>query len=549
MSPKPRPWIARVERLAERALSPARDPAFPWVAAALFAAASLAAVRSDRYLHDEGILTYIFARWVVDGGMPAVFFLKVKPLLALINLPGALAGLDAFFVWHALVCSLSVALAASVARRARLGEPWLAASVVATSHLLLASSASGISNADGVLVALVAVRLAASGRPGPWLGAALCAIPLVRFELGILSAVLGLWALGQRPSRGFWLGLIGPALAFVAAGAVYHHDPLWPWHFAPAYGDIHGKNIVVLRGIDQLTMNQVLDALAAVTPAFALGLLVRPPPGSSLAVPLSRFGLAFSLFSLTMPFARSLFGFAPRYYLIALVAFAFGAPLALEYLSLHAPPAERRAVLATLVLALAIALVAGAPAAASACALSLAVAALVSFGAPHAAKLALAASLGAWAAFCPPATELERAGTPNDPAPVVAWLRERPDLWQGRVVYTNLQLLDAYAHRSGRLPQLRLRVIIQADVWQELSEWSNHRNGQSARIAALVREDFYGRGATIEEVLDGHAPAGTLLLINPDPRLVPPALEAAWRERTEPFATVHGVEVRRVRDR
>jgi len=58
------------------------------------------------------------------------------------------------------------------------------------------------------------------------------------------------------------------------------------------------------------------------------------------------------------------------------------------------------------------------------------------------------------------------------------------------VVYNNLQLLDAYAHRSGRLPQLRLRVIIQADGWQELSEWTSHRNGQSRRIAELVQSDF-----------------------------------------------------------
>lgn len=541
---------ARVEALSAAVLGRLRAPWVTWALTAAFAALAVNAALGDRYLHDEGLLTYYFARWNLVGGPAALFFLKLKPALALLNLPGAALGLDAFLGWHALYTAMSVALAADVARRAELGDPWLAAWVVASSPLFFACAASGVSNADGVFVALAALRVALHGRPGWPLGLALAVIPLVRFELGMLSALLGAWALTRRPSRSFWLGLAAPVTVYVLLGSLYHRDLLWPLHFAPAYADARDKNPVVMEGIDRLRLGDILAAVAAVTPGAALTLVSTPRRRGAFAWLLFAFGAAYTLFVSITPYSRAVFGFAPRYFVVAVVPMALLAPTAVASLAGASGRAARLTVTALLLLAW-VAFGARSDFAAASCAAAACVAALAAAAMPETARLALAAWLAAglgWALARPwDATQLARVGVATDPAPVAAWLRGHPEAWRGQRVYTNLQLLGPYLRGSREIAGLDLRYIAQQDTWLEIESWTNPRVGQTEAVERLMQREFYGAAVRADAVWRGEVAPGSLVLRLPDPRLVPAAARAAWDRRTERLGRVGEVELLRVR--
>ena len=54
---------------------------------ALYAAYGLWAVAHDTYLHDEGLLTDVFAAWTAQDFLPFFFFQKSRPTVSLFTWP------------------------------------------------------------------------------------------------------------------------------------------------------------------------------------------------------------------------------------------------------------------------------------------------------------------------------------------------------------------------------------------------------------------------------------------------------------------------------
>ncbi len=90
------------------------DPRVPWLLASIFAACGVVDVAMDRHLHDEGLLTHLFARMTWEQPVDLVFLQKSRPPIAVLYAPFAAAGPRAFAAAHVVVAALAVGLLASV---------------------------------------------------------------------------------------------------------------------------------------------------------------------------------------------------------------------------------------------------------------------------------------------------------------------------------------------------------------------------------------------------------------------------------------------------
>src|SRR5262249_52054146 len=76
-----------------------------WALAVVFAIAGIVDVVLARHLHDEGLLTFYFARMTADDPIAAFFLQKTRPPISALYAPFAAIGPLAFGIAHVLVAA------------------------------------------------------------------------------------------------------------------------------------------------------------------------------------------------------------------------------------------------------------------------------------------------------------------------------------------------------------------------------------------------------------------------------------------------------------
>ncbi|MEO7329434.1 MAG: hypothetical protein ABI193_12700, partial [Minicystis sp.] len=130
--------IEVTEATAERLLALTRSRGFVVALIAFYVAISARDLATDRYLHDEGLITYLFSSYLGRSPVEMLFYLKIKPVLAALNLPGTLVSLGGFYVNHVIVGALGIFFIAGAARALRLREPGVPPLLLALSPMYLA---------------------------------------------------------------------------------------------------------------------------------------------------------------------------------------------------------------------------------------------------------------------------------------------------------------------------------------------------------------------------------------------------------------------------
>ncbi len=498
------------------------------------------AVHDARFLHDEGLLTHLFAALVGREPAATLFLQKARPPLALLYAPVAALGLPAFLWAHVLVGALAVPLVAAAAQRLGHARPELAAAVVALSPMHVAAGAAGLMNADAVVgVALVAMLWA--GRRWLAAGVVMGLLVWVRSELAVLALVLAAAALVERP-RGWWalVGLAAFPLVYGLAGAIYHGDLLWMVRLPPALAAPMEDNPFWQAHHGHASLPTVTAALLAITPAVALLGAWR----WSSATAVERAGLVSSLAFVAalvlLPRWRVFnFDLSPRYLLPVLPFVALAVGRVAMHMGRDAAGATglRRGVGlgALAIVALAVDRQGGGASALAVVALAAAVLAAGGAGRLGLAQGLLGALLGVGTLAYGEGARIGRHQHSPGLDAIVERLREHPE-WDGRRVYTNEPLLAAFLERSDHargLPRLDVRYLVQADQLHELTALANPHNGQRPALLHALREGFYGTPVLPDELSPAAVPAGSIFVLRDDPRLalvMPAELWSPWLE-------------------
>jgi hypothetical protein len=494
------------------------------------------AVHDGRFLHDEGLLTHLFASLVGREPAATIFLQKARPPLALLYSPWADAGFSAFAWAHVLVSALAVPIVAAAAQRLGHARPELPAAVVALSPMHVAAGAAGLMNADAVVGVALVVLAWASGR---WLvaGVVMGALVWVRSELAVLALVLAGAAVVERPWR--WRALVGLAafpLVYGVAGAFYHGDPWWMLRWPPALAAPMEGNPFWEAHKAEASLPTVMAALLAITPAVAL----CGPWRAAGAGAVERAGLGFAVVfvaALVLLPRWQLFNFdlSPRYLLPVLPIVALAVSRVAMQLGRDegATGGLRRGVGlgAFAVLAFVVDRLGGGAAALAAGALAAAVAALGGAGWPRLAHVTLGALLGVGALAYGEGARIATIQHSPGLEPMVDRLREHPE-WDGRVVYTNEPLLHARLERAGDdAPRLRVRYLVQADQLYELESLANPHNGQRDALLGALRQGFYGTPVLPDALDPAVVPTDAIFVLREDPRLALVMPPAVWAPR------------------
>ncbi len=527
-------WIERLVRWT-------RSWSFVGTLAVGYVVIGLRSVAQDRYLDDEGILMYIYAEFVRRDFPAAFFWIKLHPALAVLNVPAAALGLHAFLILHVFVGAAGILLIAIAARRAGIREVGIAPLVMVTSPLYVTGGVSGIGNVDGVAMAAGSLALCLSASPGLTAGLVTAALPFIRFELGLLTLALAAAVTARgRPGR-FLAGLAGVPLAYLGAGALYHGTPFWFISFPAAWGSWDPATFTVMaQYVSEITPGKLIRSLGLTIPALPLLLVPRPSGAerrlfdTALVAYVPTFVAAITL----LPFAHVAFGFSDRYYLTALPAVALLAARAVDAFGEPTRSGSHRS---------ASAMVAAICAAAAAAARAWGLAAMSSVAAVATAgtRMAAAPRVAMTAALMlltlgltlPPGYEGH-----GQLRAITAWLRDHRSEVANVTVYTNFRLLSTYASGAGNSPGFDIAGLLQPDILKELLESTNPGNGQRYRILRLVHDVFYGRGADPADIVDGRAPAGSLLVLDTDDMRTDEMFPSSFlRAHTRTLSTSPGV--------
>ena len=207
-----------------------RHPWVPWIVAAAFVVAELAAIHAEIFLNSEGILTWIFAGLTRESTVDMLFFQKARPPISLLYAPVAALGLRPFFWAHALFAALAIPLSAGLARRFNHKYPNLPAALVAFSPLYFAGGASGVQNTDGTVGLLAAAWLMARKEPMA-AGLVLGVVILGRVEISFFALALVAFAVLTPGYRRLPFGMLIFPAVYTLCGALYHGDVLWVLHY------------------------------------------------------------------------------------------------------------------------------------------------------------------------------------------------------------------------------------------------------------------------------------------------------------------------------
>jgi len=509
-----------------------QSPGGALLVAAAFFIHGLHAVQNDRYLNDEGLLTWFFAAMTLDDPVAVLFFQKSRPVLSALYAPVTVLGLQPFLIAHVIVATLAIPLTASLARGAGQRWPNLAAILLALSPLMLGAAPAGVSNADVVTGALLSLWLLERARRPLWAGAVLGALLLVRAEIGVLVVVLGAGALRSPAARRLLAGVAVVPLAYALAGIAYHQAPLWVLHFPPSLPSVNPGVPTAVTAQYGGTIDGLVSSLVLVTPAVALAALVPRDRLSSVERTAGAFVLLFVLLVRGLPlFGLFNFDDAPRYLVptVPFVALLVGR-LAGRW---HDLP-DRGALAPVWLGAL---LVAGHfTEAATGSALLLwcvvgwaAVLVIARAGRAHLATGALVVGCVAGAFLLAPKTRLLRSADAVDLGHVAHVLVDHR-AETSDVVVTNVPVLATWLERRETI-DYHVRYLVQADQLHEIRSLTNGEVGQTERILDLLDDHFYGR-PLLPDDLDAEAlPDRTAFVLREDERLEAVLPPEAWEPR------------------
>lgn len=487
-------WIERLES----------DSRVPWALAFVWCAAGIYLVLSDRFLHDEGLLTYYFAAMALEQPAALLFMQKSRPILSAFYAPAAASGFNAFLVLHMGVAALAIPLIGDLSRRLGHRAPNVAALVVATSPLFIAAGASGVSNSDATTLSALCLWLL-MGRQRPGLaGVTLGLACLARYELALLIPILWIWAVKRDQLLPLAAGTLMAPAAYWAAGILYHRHALWWLMYPPSLTHANPASPLFDAGAYGASTEEISYSLLAVSPALVLLPLLVLVGLRSREWALAAFVLAFLAFILGLP-QVGLFNFdtTPRY-LLPVLPF--------------------------------VALLVGRTA-------DLAVA--------RQDGLRWASAVGAALLVAAPVWLLERTGLAFDPEraglePVAQWLEDPAQGFEGRTVVTNAHLLGPWTRRHGRLRGLEVRQMVLLDQLEELRTLTNPAVGQTDALLGALERHFYAEPVMPEDLHPDRLPEGTLLALGDDPRLNALLPDALWAGRLRTLLTLEGWRIAEV---
>ncbi|HFE46278.1 MAG TPA: hypothetical protein ENJ18_12405 [Nannocystis exedens] len=533
-------------------------PAATWLLSAGVVLFALIAAQTDRYLHDEGLLTWYFAQMPAAEPAALIFLQKSRPLLGLIYAPLATLGLGrwGFTVVHSLVAVSALPLLAATARSLNIKAANLAPALLASSALWLACGPAGVSNSDAVTgLALVLYLWIVRERPlaaGLLLGALLFA----RSEVALFALGLGTFALFRaRGSRRLALAIpVVPAI-YILAGALYHHDLLWALHFPPAlptpppetprFGE-HGYGAGL--GDTLLALLSLMPALLLLPAARLLrGKRKSKNNSKSRTERKSRAEIHLRLFAaLALAYvaairglpALGIFNFddSPRY-LLPTLPFA---ALALAHLCEEwQGPALGRKLTALLALWLGLAFLAepgAGPTPLVACAGLLTLLALARSGHPRLASLGLVLASATALPALEPVTRMRLADNDPDLPALTTWLKEHPEP-RSRPIVTNMPVLKTWLSRQG-VSTGPLYYLLGADQDYEIERLSNAAVGQREALRKGLDTTFYGLPLRPPRTpTDAPAPP-RLFILSADDRLDGSLPPEEWRGQLDNLATL-----------
>jgi hypothetical protein len=497
-----------------------------WLMAAVFAALGLYHLMTARFLHDEGIVSYLAGHYFLDEPIAVFFFQKLRPVAAVAHSAVAWAGLPVFLAAHVLFVSLALPLAAATARALGARWPNLAAAVIGASPLFFAAAPAGVTNADGILASCFVVYLLWARRMPLMAGLAMGAAVWVRFELLPLAAVLSLWNISNRR---WWLGLLTFPAAYLAAGAAYHGVWNWFLHYPPSLPAPDASNPIWSGGGAARPWFEYAETLLAITPAVGIVLL-----GIRQGMRREEHALlAFAVLNAALIWGMPAFGLlnfdnSPRYAMQSLTAWALLTPFAIDRYSRQR---WTSLVLAGVAGFGAWKLLEGAPIAAAPWILVGygAVLALLALKLPRLGALAaIAALVATFAAELKTGFESQRRGSH---VPMAEWLEANPDRSKGRLIYTNQHLLAPYLEHIGSPAAAQVRYILQEDQLRELYLLANPQNGQLEALRSALQKRFYGRPVFPDAVEPSRLARGSLFFLTTDPRLERVLPHAKWKPR------------------
>jgi hypothetical protein len=208
----------------------ATSPAVPWVIAAAFVIAGLAAIRANTFLNDEGVVTWIFAGLMSESPIDMLFFAKSRPPISLLYAPIAAVGLKPFLWAHLLLAALAIPLTAMLARDFDHDIPNLPATLVALSPLYFASAASGVQNTEAT-IGLLAVACLLTRHWPMSAGLLMGVVAVGRIETAVFGLAFMAYAMLTPGCRRFLVGVFVFPTILALLGALYHGDLLWPLRY------------------------------------------------------------------------------------------------------------------------------------------------------------------------------------------------------------------------------------------------------------------------------------------------------------------------------
>jgi hypothetical protein len=506
---------------------------------AFYVIAGLTLVLTDYTLNDEGVLTYYWGAWARQAFIPVFFFQRVRPVLAALYLPVSAGGLHVTLMAHVATAALAIPMIAAVARALGQRSANLPALVMALSPLYFYGGAAGLSNTDGVVgISLVLYLLCVSHRP-LLAGVIAGVLPWVRNELALFSAVLAVHGLLVRRDRALVVGLGSFPLVYAVTGAVYHHDPIWFFHFQPK---TPADPTYTLWAGQLIGLQYLLEPLLAVTPIVPVIMAIRLRRLQPIEWTLILYSATAALALNVLPvFHIGNFGTMPRLSMALLPVLALLVGRAAElWWDDERPALTTLALMMALTLWLATRQKSGNATAVLMLGNLMLITTMGLRAGPAAVGLAVA--IVAAGPLLPIRLEVSRRETASYLDPMVDWLRAHRDLLSGPVL-TNSQLLSAYAER--RLAGTDVRFVIPVEMSRDLVLLSNPANGQRERIRRLSETDLYGR-TVWGPITPDDVPFGALMALQVDARLPLLLPEEAWRGRLEIIEATPQFEIARV---
>jgi len=502
-----------------------------------------------RATHDEGLLMYGFARALSDAFVPCLFLQKIKPALALVYLPFARLGLGVYLVAHLAVASIAVYLLGETARAMGQRRPWLPALVLALSPLFTWSALVGVSNSDGVAGVVLFLYLLEARKSALGAGLVLGILPWLRYENALFCSPVALYVLFRDRSRAFFGGLVAWPLLYLGGGAIYHRDALWFVHYLPNVSELMPENEVWANEFLHHDFSTGALALAMVSPAVFLLLLLRVRKLLGIEKALAAFSIGFfALFLITHVAPRNIgpaftLGFSSRYAVVPLAAVGLLLGRAVEGLEDEKTPRLRDTAAAVFLLVVGFFLrlrgvLAPLWAAAS-------TGSVVAAARGHASRLMLGFTI-AFLALAPLSFReqlLQEYPLRDASLPRLADTLEGRRNELGAEIFTNHQLLGPYLQRKNRLEDVRVKFLLAADHHFELVHLTNPKNGQRAAILDAVPRGIFGDVVMPEALDPSKIKAGTTFVLVDDPRtklILPPAV---WSAHLKTIAKSDGVTI------